>query len=277
MAGGAQDAAGLVVWRALPPLRARLLEHWITGGTRLGAGGRWLFTGLSHALDAEYYGAATTTRRREAIKALCMGEDSGVRWAKEYLKRGFPDPFTPLIAMFGELEARLAAGAVARVHQVACCSGREIAHFARRYPRVAFTGSDADPSIVEFLRDTWRELPNLSFAVVKLDEPGEAGMESMRGDVVFASGGLHYLDPDSLRRLFAGTRSVAGAFLLSQPLARDYASDGPHGSSPRGQLSWNHPYPRYLREAGWKRVSCSEGKTEELLHVKNVSVSADAV
>ena len=228
-------------------------------------------------MDREYYAGATTTRRREAIKALCMGEDSGVRWAREYLKRGFPDAYTPLIAMFGELESRLASGAVARVHQVGCCSGREIAYFARRYPGVAFTGSDADPSIVEFLRDTWRELPNLAFTVLKLDDPGDAGMQSLRGDVVYASGGLHYLDPESLLRLFVDTRSVASTFLLSQPLARAYPADGPQASSPRGQLSWNHPYPRYLREAGWTRITWSEGTTEELPHVKNISVSAEAL
>ena len=206
-----------------------------------------------------------------------MGEESGVRWAREYLKRGFPDAYTPLIGMFNELESRLAAGTVARVHQVACCSGREIAYFARRYPGVAFTGSDADPSIVEFLRDTWRELPNLAFTVLRLDEPDEAGMESLRGDLVYASGGLHYLDPESLRRLLVGTRSVARTFLLSQPLAKAYAADGPQASGPRGQLSWNHPYPRYLRETGWTRVTWSEGTTEALPGVKNISASGDAV
>jgi len=65
--GSTQDVAGALVWRALPPIRARLLEHWITGGTRLGAAGRRLFAGLSHAVDREYYGQATTTARREAV------------------------------------------------------------------------------------------------------------------------------------------------------------------------------------------------------------------
>ena len=275
--GSTQDVAGALVWRALPPIRARLLEHWITGGTRLGAAGRWLFAGLSHAVDREYYGQATTTARREAIKALCMGEESGVRWAREYLKRGFPDAYTPLIAMFSELESRLASGKLRRVHQVACCSGREIAHFARRYPGVEFIGSDADPSIVDFLRDTWRDLPNLSFTVLRLESVGAGEMESLRADLVYASGGFHYLDPESLRRLLSGTRSVAGALLLSQPLARGFATDTGQASTPRGQLSWNHPYPKYLREAGWARVAWSEGASEALPHVKNISASADAV
>ena len=72
-----QDAAGALLWRALPPLRARLLAHWTTGGATLGPRGRWLFAGLSRALDREYYAPDTPTARREAIKALCMGEDSG--------------------------------------------------------------------------------------------------------------------------------------------------------------------------------------------------------
>lgn len=273
----AQDAAGAFVWRALPPARARLLDHWITGGTTLGPRGRWLFTGLSHALDREYYAAATSTARREAIKALCMGEDSGVRWAQQYLERGFPDPYTAVIAMFGEIESRLASGDVASVHQVACCSGREIAYFARRYPKITFVGSDADPAIVEFLRDKWRELPNLAFTLLRLEKTEDTEMESLRGDLVYASGGFHYMDPESLRRFFLHTHELAGSLLLSQPLARAYLTGTARESSPRGQLSWNHPYPHYLAETGWAHVAWSEGVTEDLAYVKNLSASADRV
>jgi hypothetical protein len=261
----------------VPPARAHLLAHWITGGTSLGPRGRWLFNGLSHALDREYYAPATGTARREAIKALCMGEDSGVRWARQYLARGFPDGFTPLIAMFGELESRLASGTVTSVHQVACCSGREIAYFASRYPRVTFTGSDADPAIVDFLRETWRELPNLAFTRLRLEEADNAEMDALRGDLVYASGGFHYMDPESLCRFLLCTRNLARTILLSQPLARTYATETRRDSAPRGQLSWSHPYPYYLEQTGWPRVAWSEGVSGELSFVKNFSASADSV
>jgi hypothetical protein len=264
-----------LIWRALPPARAHLLAHWITGGTTLGPRGQWLFAGLSHALDREYYARTTSTDRREAIKALCMGVDSGVRWAKQYLKRGFPDPFTPMISMFGELESRLASGKVASVHQVACCSGREIAYFAKRYPQIAFTGSDADPAIVEFLREHWRELTNLSFACLRLEETEGTQMEALKSDLTYASGGFHYMDPESLQRFLARAHGLTRAMLLSQPLDRVYDTAAERDSKPRQQLSWNHPYPYYLAQAGWGHVSFSEGTTAELPSLKNISASAD--
>jgi len=204
-----------------------------------------------------------------------MGEGSGVRWARHYLERGFPDRYTPLLGMFAQLETRLAGGSVARVHQVACCSGREVAHFAKRFPHVAFTGSDADDSIVAFLRETWRDVPNLGFSRLRLEETDGAEMESLRGDLVYASGGLHYMDPPSLQRFFRRARGLAGALLLSQPLDRGYLVAEERVSRPRRQLSWNHPYPHYLRESGWTRIGWSEGFAEELPDVKNVSAAAD--
>jgi SAM-dependent methyltransferase len=233
-----------------------------------------LFTGLSHALDREYYDSATSTARREAIKGLCMGDESGVRWARQYLERGFPDRYTPLIAMFGELESRLASGLVASVHQVGCCSGREIAYFAKRFPEVAFTGSDSDPEIVDFLRTHWREVANLRFVQLRMESGDDAEMANLRADLVYASGGLHYMDPLSLQRFFSRARELSSALLLSQPLFRAYPAGEAKESSPRGQLSWNHPYPYFLQQTGWARVVWSEGLSEELPTLKNISAWA---
>jgi cyclopropane fatty-acyl-phospholipid synthase-like methyltransferase len=205
-----------------------------------------------------------------------MGEESGVRWAKLYLERGFPDRYTPLIAMFAELETRLASGRVASVHQVGCCSGREIAYFAKRFPCVAFTGSDSDPEIVDFLRGQWRELGNLRFVQLRMETSDDAEMENLRADLVYASGGLHYMDPSSLLRFFTCARALSSALLLSQPLTRPYPAGDAKESMPRGQLSWNHPYPSYLRQAGWSRVDWSEGLSEELPTLKNISAWAGA-
>lgn len=269
-----QDAAGVFVRRAMPSLRADLLGAWTTGGTTLPPLRRWLFDGLSRALDREYYHPAADTARREAVKRLCMGEDAGVRWAEQYCQRGFPDRFTPVLAMFGELERLLASGAVARVHQVACCSGREIAHYARTYPHVRFVGSDVDAQVVSFCAERWRALPNLSFVRVRLDALDTAERDALAADAVYASGGLHYMDPPSLRRFFQAARTLTPHLLLSQPLDRDFVVDAQATSRPRRQLSWNHPYVPYLHEAGWRHVAWSEGVVDDLPHVKNVGVWA---
>jgi hypothetical protein len=274
--GRAQLAAGALIHRALPPLRARLLAHWTRGGADLGGLARWLFVGLSRTIDREYYAPGTSTARREALKARCMGAGSGVRWARAYLARGFPDRYTPVLAMFRELERALAAGAVGRVHQVACCSGREIAYYARRFPGVAFRGSDGDVDVVEFLRETWRDVPNLSFARVRLERADAVEREALRSDLLYASGGFHYLDEPSLRSLLGAARALTSRLLLSQPVDRSFVMDAHAGSTPRTQLSWNHPYTGYLREAGWVDVGSEEGLVEELPWVKNVGVWARA-
>lgn len=199
-----------------------------------------------------------------------MGKDSGVHWARQYMARGFPDRYTPVLAMFAEIEARLASGTIASVHQVACCSGREVAYFARRYPEVAFSASDTDPAIVDFLRETWRELPNLTFTRLRMEETESTAMEALRVDLVFASGGLHYMDPEALGHFMARVHGLAGTLMLSQPLDRAYAVGTERVSQPRRQLSWNHPYPYCLSRAGWERIAWSEGIVEELPALKNV-------
>jgi trans-aconitate methyltransferase len=205
-----------------------------------------------------------------------MGSASGVQWAKTYLARGFPDRYTSVLAMFRELERDLEAGGVARVHQVACCSGREIGYFARRFPAVSFRGSDGDADVVEFLRETWRELGNLSFARVRLERTDAAEMAPLASDLLYASGGLHYLDEPSLRSFLARVHGLTSRVLLSQPLDRGFSMEAHAGSMPRTQLSWNHPYARYLREAGWAQVQWEEGVVDELPWVKNVGVWARA-
>ena len=260
----------------MPRLRARLLAHWTTGGADLGPKTRWLFAGLSRAIDREYYAPSTSTARREALKARCMGSASGVQWAKTYLARGFPDRYTPVLAMFRELERQLASGAVGHVHQVACCSGREIAYFARRFPGVTFRGSDGDADVVEFLRQTWRDLPNLSFVRIRLERTDAAEMTALESDLLYASGGFHYLDEPSLRSFVERARGWTSRLLLSQPLDPACSMQTPTHATPRTQLSWNHPYAHYLREAGWAAVQWEEGLVEELPWVKNVAAWARA-
>jgi hypothetical protein len=201
-----------------------------------------------------------------------MGAVSGVQWARMYLARGFPDRYTPVLAMFRELERELASGAVRRVHQVACCSGREIAYFARRFPAVTFCGSDGDADVVDFLRATWRELPNLAFARVRLDLAEASETASLRSDLLYASGGLHYLDERSLRSFLGRARTVTSRLLLSQPLDRGFVMAREARSTPRTQLSWNHPYASYLREEGWAGVQWEEGLVDDLPWVKNIGV-----
>ena len=272
----AQRAAGWLILHGLPPLRNRLLTSWTQAGTDLAGMRRWLFDGLSETLDREYYAASASTGRRENLKALCMGADSGVHWARTYLGRGFPDALTSQLMMFTYLEEQLIEGRIRSVHQVACCSGREIGYYAKRYPEIDFCGSDVEPQIVEFLREHWRKVPNLRFEVLPLESTSPQDRACLEADLVFASGGLHYMDEDSLKSFFTHCREACKTLLLSQPLAAAFDPLCENESTPRIQLSWSHPYVRYLKETGWAPSRQAEMQPPGQARFKNFAVEAHA-
>lgn len=255
--------------------RPRLLGHWISGGTELSGRRRTIFNALVKSLDAAYYSPTATTQLREEIKHLCMGRDSGVAWAKRYLKKGFPEPQTANLPMFQRLGEWFADGGIRSAHQVGCCSGREIAWFAQQFPGLQFTGSDCDPEVIAFLKEHWASVPNLDFIELHMDKPipEEAGLQT---DLLYASGGFHYMDPDSLLRFLVDTRRHARRIALSQPLDRQFHPETSQESTPRGMLSWNHPYPRLLQQAGWSRIEWREGFVPELPKFKNIAAWAIA-
>ncbi|MCH2171886.1 class I SAM-dependent methyltransferase [Myxococcota bacterium] len=269
-----QKAIGWLTLHWLPGFRNRLLKSWTQGGTNLEGTARWWFDAVSDAVDLEYFSDSTTTERREALKAICMGTDSGVEWAHAYLKRGFPDAMSEKLSMFGYLEEILGAGTVRSVHQVACCSGREIGYYARRHPEIEFCGSDVDSEIVEFLRRHWSEVPNLRFEVVPLESTASGHRRQLCADLIFASGGLHYLDEHSLKRFFSDCRDVCETLLISQPLDTDFDPTQASKSSARRQLSWSHPYVRYLKESGWSQLRWGEMRPVEDPRFKNLAVEA---
>jgi hypothetical protein len=272
--GEVQVRAGDFIFRQLPGYRDYLLSFWTEGGFPLDPFEKWLFAGLSYAIDQIYYHPGTSTETREKIKALCMAQGSAIKWAKHYLSLGFPDQYTHALSMFSEIESLLASGMLETVRQVACCSGREVAYFARRYPHVNFIGSDCDETLVRFLCVQWKHLPNLTFDVVRLEEENPIAEAQLKCDLLYASGGFHYMDTASLRRFFSRVRPLARQLFLSQPMSRFYAAGRETVSQPRGQLSWNHPYPAFLKETGWTGVRLVEGFVDQFPQLKNVAVFA---
>ena len=223
---------------------------------------------------SEYYNPTTATDRREALKELCMGKDSGVAWANEYARRGFPDEFTDRTPIIRMLDRWLSAGKAREVHQVACSSAREVAYFAQRYPHIRFVGSDIDGAIISACQERWGQIPNISFTTLGLGELGSREKESLRCDLVFDSGGLQYLDEPTLRAFFRALLPLTQKLMFHQPLDIRFFMHKHSSSKPRGNFSWNHPYIRYLKEAGWEDVGYEVGFIEEHFWAKGVSVFA---
>ena len=110
--------------------------------------------------------------------------------------------------------------------------------------------------------------------MTRLDKLDTAAQDSLRVDLVFASGGLHYLDEITLRCFFEESATLTRYLLLAQPLAIDFLMQNHLTSLPRGNLSWSHPYLRYLDDAGWVDISYKVGFVEHQYWAKNVGVYA---
>lgn len=271
MPGITEKIKGTFLLDSRPALSRRLLaKHWTTGGVHLRGLRSRLFRLAADELDSRYYAPDTPTPERERLKSICMAGQSAIAWAEHYLSLGFPEQQTSIIAMFQGIDNALQSNQIRTAHQVACCSGREIAYYARRYPEVEFTGSDCDHDLIEFLRETWKELPNLKFELLRLESP-PAGFSY---DLLYASGGLHYMDPPSLSQFLAWTVQHCGQLYLSQPMHRSYEPSKMESSTGRGMLSWNHPYPKMLQTAGWPVIGWKEGFLAEIPAFKNFSAFA---
>lgn len=266
---------GAFVYNLMPEYRTHLLGKLFDGEPQSGID-RLVYRALLRRVMAEYYHPSTATSRREELKNLSMGRESGVRWAEYYLRMGFPTKDTVHQPMFRMLEECLSEGQVKKVHQVASCSGREVVYFARRYPEVTFVGSDMDDAVVSACRERWKELPNLSFTVVRLDRLDAREQDSLRSDLVYASGGLQFLDEPSLRRFLRVLLPLTRRILLTQPLAIDFLMQKHTHSTSRGNFSWNHPYTKYLAEEGWVNVHHEVGFIEEHFWAKNANISASS-
>ena len=276
--GLAADLVGSLISTVFPGYQKRVLSKWPGCGER-SAWEHFIFSVVVRRVMHEYYSPVTSTSRRETLKNLCMGEESGVAWAEYYANVGFPTKDTAKVAMFSFLEECLSAGHVKTVHEVACGSGRMAAYFAQQHPEVKFVGSDKNDRVVAACRKRWQHIPNLSFVVVHLDRLNTLEQEALRSDLVYASGGLLYLDEHSLRRLLHVLFSLTGRFLLTQPLAIDYPMEEYSHSIPRGNFTWDHPYTHFLRDEGWRDVYYEIAVTDKKKkgRAKQVSVSGLAI
>lgn len=273
MATGAL-VVGLLIFKFMPQYSARLLQTWSSSGPPSSLA-RPLYRSVLYRILAEYYSRNTSTQRREDLKIMAMGNDGGVTWAKQYANRGFPEENSLPPSMFGMLEERLSRGGIKNVHQVACGSGREVAYFARQHQSVKFIGSDGDPMVVEFITSLWENINNLSFSVTRLDRLNQEELESLKCDLVYASGGLQYLDEPSLKQFCKKLSLLTPRFLLAQPISADYDGKSDMHSSRRGTFSWNHPYVRYLADEGWTVVNYEFNSWDSSPWAKTISLSAE--
>jgi len=196
--------------------------------------------------------------RRETLKELAMGGESGKNWARHYdsVPLDFSSivgnlPFNESNPLFSETEAVLSKLKDAVIVQVGSSSGREIAYFASKFPNLHFIGTDIYPEVIEYSSQHHMG-KNLTFQILSAKDIGI--LISKFGDrpvIVLSSGTLQNVQPEHLIRFFKDIARYAFELLLVEPGSdRQGAPDSLHGSRYRDNFSYTHDYRYYGEQAG---------------------------
>jgi len=251
------------------------LQHWSLPKKDFSWLQKFLFDKLHTFVLLKYYSKNTTSKEREDLKYMCMGQSSGMNWVKDYARTAFPNSDTDKVDFFKLLNNKLSGNTIMHAHQVACGSGREIAYYAKKYPKIKFIGSDIDKEVISFCSEKWKDIPNLTFEIIRLDRLNENEIKLLHCDLIFASGGLQYLDELHLTQFLKIINGPCKYIMFTQPLSIDFLMDRHNNSSRRGNFSWNHPYTKILTKADWQNISYSVNFIEEDFLSKIVNFSAE--
>jgi hypothetical protein len=254
VAGVLAYSPGRIVYRVLPGFTKNLLSQWPNRGPK-GRLKHLLYESVRREHMRRYYAAGKSTAERESLKSICMSGEQGAQWANYYAEIGFDETSMDINPSYRMVDERLSSGEISSFHQVGCSSGREVAYFARRYPSIQFTGSDMSDAIVKLCADRYADVPNLKFTLVRLERLNEPDLDRLTADMLFASGDLQYLDPDSFERFVDLTKGACKELISNQPVAASFLGSGEISSQPRNNFKWNHPYGSLFSRGGWNLLS----------------------
>ena len=179
-----------LLWKQWPAKsRDRMLSTWQAEFAR-SAVDRVLFPHFFARWIDQVYLAEADPDERERLKCLCMGGISGVAWADHYEAAPVDFEAYPWFVAFDQALEQATPGSVAI--QIGCSSGRELAHFARRHPRVSFVGIDIDEPIISRASNV-HPMPNLTFAMKRAHHVLDAAPCTDGELILFCSASLQYV------------------------------------------------------------------------------------
>ena len=217
--------------------------------------------------------------KRETLKSISMGGESGRKWAEYYQNSqhditcftGTSDPKEKIGHMtlqesspiFGEISSILEnADSNYLVIQIGSSSGSEIAYFAKMFPQHEFVGTDIYDEVVEYSSD-YHNYPNLSFVKCSAQEIGnifniiEIDIK-IKPILIYSISSLQYVQPEHLTIFFDSLSKFANLkILLLEPGNESTGKpDGIKTSIWRGNFGYTHDYRWYAEESGIKTVKC---------------------
>jgi hypothetical protein len=253
--------------RFLRPYKNRLLATWHVQGKRDGLG-RVLFAPVVYSWFHDEYLREPDPNKREEMKALLMGGESGRNWADTYNARpidfrervgalSYPDAYPVL----GEVDRKLKEETDAVVVvQLGSSSGREPAWLAERWPQHQFIGTDIYPEVISYSAEK-HPLSNLRFELYSAQTAPSllSGFPAARKKLVLSSGTLQYIQPEHLKTCFASLAQVPNLQVLLQEPGSEAAGspDGLRGTRWRGNFSYTHDYRFYAEQAGFRTSRCN--------------------
>jgi hypothetical protein len=202
--------------------------------------------------------------KREMLKSMAMGGNSGLNWARYYDE--VPLDFNEKIGhmtlqesnpLYDEIETICQKAKTKLVIiQIGSSSGREIAYFATKFPMFEYIGTDIYQEVLDYSKNS-HNLSNLTFLLYPAKDISQILSQYENSDViVYSSGSLQYVQPEHLRDFFISLvlhRNVR--LIISEPANDSQGSpDRLKRSVWRGNFSYTHDYKYYAEEAGIKTV-----------------------
>jgi len=241
--------------------KIHLLSTWLDIKQRRGID-KFLFNSLFNFWIKFEYLREKNPDKREKLKGICMGGNSGREWARIYDSR--PLDFNSRIGhlnfreaypIFDELEGICRNSKDLFIVQIGSSSGREIAYFVNRYPEHKYIGTDIYQEVVDYSSHS-HKLENLSFKKLSAKDISRL-LPKDKNIVIFSSGSLQYVQPEHIEIFFNSISDYPAKILLLEP--GNDSQDNPEkieGSLWRTNFSYTHNYRYYGEKAKIKTIKC---------------------
>jgi hypothetical protein len=201
--------------------------------------------------------------KRESLKKILMGGESGKEWAKYYDNQTLDFKakigcltYNDACPLLSKLDKALSSATKPSiVVQIGSSSGREIAWLAERNPTHTYIGTDIYPEVIAY-SSKHHNLPNLSFERYSAKEISNLlNKHKDKKIILFSSGSLQYVQPEHLETFFNSiNRFPKHEIILLEP-----GKGNPEkikGSLWRGNFSYTHNYRFYAEKASFITQIC---------------------
>tara|TARA_Y100001978_G_scaffold200841_1_gene217933 strand:+ start:640 stop:1497 length:858 start_codon:yes stop_codon:yes gene_type:complete len=214
---------------------------------------------LRFAFDSNYYYYPRFLQQKYIAGSMGNPEE-GIITANYYRSKGFPDETYESNIAYKYLTNYIKANKYnnLHIHQVGASSGREINYFSKLSNSIIFEASDLTKDIADNIKYNY---PSLHCSVVDLSQSKNFIPVAKRCSLIVAFGGLQYLLPKDLERIFKICKLENCELIISQPLSYLVNPFSIKVSIPRGNLSWSHCYLHIASKYGYKFNAVSEYKS----------------